>query len=73
MTTLILDYYKTRLSQVHAQHNQMHETSNWTTEMEKTEDILKNKSNWITERIQNIEEMLCYNDDDGMWNHPNCQ
>jgi 3-phenylpropionate/cinnamic acid dioxygenase small subunit len=62
MTNTILNTYKTRLEQVHAQHSQMHETSNWTSEMEKTEEILKNKSNWITSRIRNIEEMICYND-----------
>ena len=73
MTTSILEYYKTRQQLVLNETYEMHEHSNWTQEMVEKEEFLNKKYYWLRNRIENIEEMICYNDGDGMWNHPNCQ
>lgn len=63
MTIDRLDTYRNRQQEIFAEIDKMHETSKWTQEMEERQDKLDNKLKFIRMRIEEIEEMICYNDD----------
>jgi len=63
MTIERINTYRERQKQIFAEIDKMHETSNWTQEMEEREEKMDNKIKFITMRIEEIEEMIRYNDD----------
>ncbi len=63
MTNERIDTYRERQNQIISEIDKMHMSSNWTQEMEERQEKMDNQIEWIRKRIENIEEMIGYNDD----------
>ena len=63
MTIERIDTYRERQNQIISEIDKMHMSSNWTQEMEERQEKMDNQIEWIRKRIENIEEMIGYNDD----------
>jgi archaellum component FlaC len=63
MTLETINTYRSRKQEIYAEIDKMHECSKWTQEMEERQEKLENKYKFLSMRIEEIEEMISYNDD----------
>ena len=62
MTLETINTYRNIQEQILAETNQMHQSSNWTKEMEEREEKLNNKFYFLRMRIEEIERMISFYD-----------
>ena len=62
MTIQTINTYKNKQEQILAEINQMHQSSDWTKEMEEREEKLNNKFYFLRMRIEEIENMISFYD-----------
>lgn len=63
MTLETINTYRNRQQEILEEIDQMHQSSNWTEEMGKHIEKLDNKFSFLKMRIDEIEEMILFNDD----------
>ena len=63
MTLETINTYRNRQQEILEEIDQMHQSSNWTEEMGKYIEKLDNKFSFLKMRIDEIEEMISFNDD----------
>lgn len=63
MTLETINTYRNRQQEILEEIDQMHQSSNWTEEMGKHIEKLDNKFSFLKMRIDEIEEMISFNDD----------
>jgi uncharacterized coiled-coil DUF342 family protein len=63
MTLDTINTYRNRQEQILEEIDQMNQNSNWTEEMGKQIEKLDNKFSFLKMRIDEIEEMISFNDD----------
>jgi len=62
MTLETINTYRSKQEQILAEMDQMHQSSNWTKEMEEREEKLNNKFYFLRMRIEEIESMISFYD-----------
>lgn len=62
MTYSTIETYRNRQQEILANLDEMHRHSNWTPEMEKLEEQLNNKFEFLQKRILEIEDMISFYD-----------